>query len=115
MGVSWRPIGCPWAFLGLQNSLLGRLWDALGPLQVPSWTLKTVAGPYLCTQRGPKAAGELIFEVPMMDFCMFFYSLNKKFRLIPLRAAVRAQHLELGSSRHCQLFRRPLGAILGLL
>ena len=76
MGVSWRPMGCPWALLGLQNSLLRPLQDALGPLQVPSWTLKTVAGAYLGTQSGPKAAERLIFEVPMMDFCMFFYSVN---------------------------------------
>ena len=76
MGASWRPIGCPWVLSGLHNSLLRPLQDALGPLQVPSWTLKTVAGAYLRTQRGPKAAGKLIFEVPMMDFYMFFYSLN---------------------------------------
>ena len=59
------------ALLGLQNSLLGRLQDALGPLQVPSWTLKIVAGAHFGSQSGPKAAGKLIFEVPVMDFCYF--------------------------------------------
>ena len=71
MGVSWRPMGCLWALLGLQNSLLGRLRDALEPLQVPSRTLKAAAGPHLGTRSGSKAAGKLIFEVPMMNFLCF--------------------------------------------
>ena len=71
LGVSWRPIGCPWAARGLQNSLLGRLRDELGRLQVPSRTLKAAAGPHLATRSGPKAAEKLIFEVPMMDFLCF--------------------------------------------
>ena len=72
MEVSWLPIGCPWALLGLQNSLFGRLRDALGILQLVSWRLKAAAGPYSGTRSGSKTAGKLIFEVPIMDFLCFY-------------------------------------------